>query len=328
MLGQQLAVALVRLGDAEPRPGEGLEHGHAAVLVHVGVAGGERLGEELAEPRLVALALGPGRRDDGAVLARQRGNESAARARRVDEDHLLRGEAPRQPREVRRRQVGPGQVEPRLAGCRRAVADEDDEHAVAGPGLRGQPRDGGVDGVARRSAADAGLVARRILAEVDDAVRRQRVAVLRRVHDGRRPPVEALGVLVIASEAHDDEHVAALRERRRRTAASDSTIAAATAGAARSGAGKPSAAGPVRDVPICARVTFAGPPCAQMGSARPPTADDPRSRSRRSLQQADHGSPTFRRRNHSPPTRPTSSARTMGMSQRSFSWTTVTPRPR
>ena len=56
-----------------------------------------------------------------------------------------------------RRQVRTRQVEPRLAGRRRAVADEDDEHAVAGPGLRGEPRDRRVDGLARRSAADARL---------------------------------------------------------------------------------------------------------------------------------------------------------------------------
>ena len=59
-------------------------------------------------------------------------HEVAAGAGRVHEHDLLGGEPRQERREVRGRHVRAGQVEPRLAGLEAAVADEEDEHEIAG----------------------------------------------------------------------------------------------------------------------------------------------------------------------------------------------------
>ena len=115
VLGEQLAVALVRVGHARAGPDEGLEHRDAAVLVGVGVASArERLGEELAEPRLVPLAVGLRRRDDRSGPCPR----APPRTRRSSSPCSRRRPTARRSRLEQRAnsaavRSGPGQVEPR-----------------------------------------------------------------------------------------------------------------------------------------------------------------------------------------------------------------------
>ena len=92
VLGQDVALLLVGGLDLGGGVIERLEHRHAAVAIAVGGVVVERLDEVLGEARLVALAAGLGRGDDGPRRPGQRLQKRAARARGVDEDDLLRRE--------------------------------------------------------------------------------------------------------------------------------------------------------------------------------------------------------------------------------------------
>ena len=63
----------------------------------------QRVDEELREVRLVPLERALRRRDDDAVRRRENRQHVAARARQVDERHLLRRESSEQQREIARR---------------------------------------------------------------------------------------------------------------------------------------------------------------------------------------------------------------------------------
>jgi hypothetical protein len=89
--GEEVAL-LVEALDLAPRVGEGLEHGHALVLVRVRALLAEGLDEVARELRLVALHRALGGGDDRAALGAEDLHEVAARAGRVHEHDLLPAE--------------------------------------------------------------------------------------------------------------------------------------------------------------------------------------------------------------------------------------------
>ncbi len=109
--------------------------GDAAVLVRVGDVLRQRVHEELREVRFISLERALRRRDDHSIGPRQHRQHVAARAREIDERHLLR----RKPTEQgcaksRALEVGTGNADLRLLALSASMPDQHEHHLI--PRLR------------------------------------------------------------------------------------------------------------------------------------------------------------------------------------------------
>ena len=205
MFGQHLVVPLVPAADLAGRVAERFEQRHALVLVHVRLVEREGVDEKAAEVGPLAFARGARGRHDDAPLARDRGHEPAAGARRVHDRHGLGRERVEPHRERVRGQVRAGQAEARLLAAAAPVAEQEDERHVRGPRPVRHREHFPLHRFQGGPVRDAGGQ-RRILREPSDGLANAEAAI-ERVEQrlGFRP--ELLGVLRRAPEAGDDEHM-------------------------------------------------------------------------------------------------------------------------
>src|SRR5205807_357293 len=242
----------------------------------------------------IALAAGLRRRHDHPVYSCEGLEKRPAGARRVDEHHMAGRKLVEQPGVILRRQIRTRYVERRLPAVEAAMAEEDHEDLIVRRHARRQAGEGRFDVLARRTAADAGRIDFRLLGKINNVAVGDAVPTPSGVDERSGPFVELIAVLLVACGAHDHDEMGFLGAERTREREQQKESHVARAFQARGQA--------TADIVATLK-----------GS--------------RYVWRVHHANPRARRYIHSVPVSAIRSSNTAGISHRSRSSTTVTPRP-